>query len=731
MLDRAKIVDENFIRFVRNGELPSARSAITPEESGLSREDFLQLFESQLLSRHLDLIARLLKEKNLGFYTIGSSGHEGNAAVAKVFRHTDMAFLHYRSGAFMIQRARHLPELDPVYDHLLSLMASSEDPIASGRHKVFGSVPLFVPPQTSTIASHLPKAVGAAVSITRAKELGLTGKLPADSVILCSFGDASLNHSTTQGALNAAQWIAYQRYPLPLVFICEDNGIGISVSTPSHWVEETIKARSTINYIKADGLNLADVYRAAKEAEQIARNKKQPVFLHIKTVRLLGHAGSDIESQYAAQNSIDATEFNDPLLHSARILLENNYLTAEKIAQRYEAARKEVTEKMEHAIKRPRLRSAEEVMASIVPLISKQKLPPLPTEQAREKIFAAQYSQLKLKRNLSQMINLGLADLLLQYPNALIFGEDVARKGGVYRVTAGLMEKFGQRRVFDSLLDEQTILGHAIGLAHNGFLPIPEIQFLAYLHNAEDQVRGEAATLSFFSSGQYTNPMIIRIAGLAYQKGFGGHFHNDNSIAVLRDIPGVIIACPSNGLDAVKMLRTCAKLAYEQQRVVAFIEPIALYMTKDLHKEGDAGWLFEYPPLNEIISLDEIGVYGKSDDLVIITYGNGYYLTRQAALELEEKYKIKVKIIDLRWLAPLPAQAILKEIKNCKRVLIVDECRKTGSISEALITLLVENLKTLPKIKRITGEDSFIPLGEAWKYVLPSKDDIIKAAQEI
>lgn len=731
MLDRAKVVDENFTKLVRNGNLPTARIQLNPNQVDLSKETFIELFTSQIISRHLDLMARLLKEKNLGFYTIGSSGHEGNAAIAKAFRHTDMAFLHYRSGAFMVQRARYLPEIDPVYDLLLSLMASSEDPIAAGRHKVFGSLPLCIPPQTSTIASHLPKAVGAAFSIQRAKELNINSKLPADSVILCSFGDASLNHSTSQGALNAAQWIAHQHYPLPLVFICEDNGIGISVTTPSNWVETTVKNRSGIHYIQADGLHLADIYNAAQEAEHIARHKKQPVFLHLKTVRLMGHAGSDIESQYMSQEEIDHNEFQDPLLHSARIILENNYLTANAIIDLYESVRTDVAKKAETALKRPRLTSAEAIMSSLIPPKANLKIPPLPTEETRKQIWNTQYDQIKMKRNLSQMINFALTDLLIQYPNALVFGEDVARKGGVYRVTAGLMEKFGQRRVFNTLLDEQTILGHAIGLAHNGFLPIPEIQFLAYLHNAEDQLRGEASTLSFFSNGQYTNPMIIRIAGLAYQKGFGGHFHNDNSLAVLRDIPGIIIACPSNGLDAVKMLRTCAQLAYEQQRIIAFVEPIALYMTKDLHTSNDNLWLFEYPDLKEAVALDEIGVYGDSNDLVIITYGNGYYLSRQAEKELSDKHKIKAKIIDLRWIAPLAEQVILKEVKNCKNVLIVDECRKTGSLSEALTTLLVENLNPLPTIKRITGHDSFIPLGEAWKYVLPSKDDIVQAAVEL
>lgn len=731
MLDRAKVVDENFTRFVRSGNLPLARVELSPEEVGLDAAALLELFDSQLKSRHLDLIARVLKEKNQVFYTIGSGGHEGNAAIARVFRHTDLAFLHYRSGAFFIERARAIPSIDPIYDLSLSLAASGEDPIASGRHKVFGSLPLFIPPQTSTIASHLPKALGAAVSITRAKELNIASKLPSDSVILCSFGDASVNHSTAQGAFNAAQWIAVKNYPLPMVFICEDNAIGISVPTPKDWVEATFKNRKAIHYIQADGLHLADVYRAAQEAEYISRRKRQPVFLHLKVVRLMGHAGSDIESQYCSENEIENNEFNDPLLHTARILIENNYLTQEEIIDRYETVRELVAKMATKAIQRPKLKSAAEVMASLLPPSTDFSSPQQPAETVREQFFGAQYSQLKMKRNLSQLINFALTDLLLQYPNALVFGEDVAKKGGVYRVTAGLMEKFGQRRVFDSLLDEQTILGHAIGFAHNGFLPIPEIQFLAYFHNAEDQIRGEASTLAFFSSGQYSNPMIIRIAGLAYQKGFGGHFHNDNSLAVLRDIPGIIIACPSNGPDAVKMLRTCARLAYEQQRIIAFVEPIALYMTKDLHQAGDNEWLFEYPPINETIELNEIGVYGESDQLVILTYGNGYYLSRQAVKELEQRHHLSAKIIDLHWLAPLPEAAILQAVASCQQVLIVDECRKTGSLSEALITLLVENLATLPKIKRITGHDSFIPLGDAWQYVLPSKEGIVSAALEL
>lgn len=163
MYNRAEIVDQNFIRYVRDGRFPEPKSRTGFADSGLKPSDFMDLFETQVMSRQMDLRARILKNQNECYYTIGSAGHEGNAVWASAFRLTDMAFLHYRSCAFMIQRAKRLPGSTPLYDTMLSFVASSEDPIAGGRHKVFGSHPLMVPPQTSTIASHLPKAMGAEI----------------------------------------------------------------------------------------------------------------------------------------------------------------------------------------------------------------------------------------------------------------------------------------------------------------------------------------------------------------------------------------------------------------------------------------------------------------------------------------------------------------------------------------------------------------------------------------
>jgi 2-oxoisovalerate dehydrogenase E1 component len=729
MSDRAEIVHENFLARVRSASFPARVSDVLREEAGLSAETLSGLFQSQVLSRHLDRHARKLQARSEAFYTIGSSGHEGNAAIAAAFRVTDMAFLHYRDAAFQIERARQAGHAKIMEDMLLSFTASAEDPISGGRHKVLGSKQLFIPPQTSTIASHLPKAVGAAVSVGLAKRIKPEHKqLPDDAIILCSFGDASLNHSTSQGAINTASWTAYRGLPVPIVFICEDNGIGISTKTPDGWVRASIEAKPALKYFYCDGLDVADTYKAACQAADYVRSTRKPAFLHMRTVRLYGHAGADVQTAYMSKEQVEADEASDPLLHTAASLIREGVTDAHGVLDIYNGIDGEVASMAEQVIKRPKLKTPTEVMASLVPPVRKNAKTNGPSAEARAACFGSETVMIEQPQPMSRLINWALTDLMLEHREIAMMGEDIGPKGGVYGVTQKLHDRFGPGRVMNTLLDEQSILGLAIGMAHNGFIPLPEIQFLAYLHNAEDQLRGEAATLSFFSNGQYTNPMVIRIAGLAYQKGFGGHFHNDNSLSVIRDIPGVILAVPSNGRDAVLMLRECVRLAREEQRVVVFVEPIALYSARDLHEAKDGLMTAHYPaPGAGEIRLGQVGVEGDGRDVAIVTYGNGAFLSRQAAKLLADKHGISVRIIDLRWLNPLNEKAIIEAASDCASVLIVDECRHTGSQSEALMALFAEQGPAGRETVRITADDSFIPLGRAATVTLPSRDDIIEA----
>lgn len=720
-MDRVEIVHNNFLNRVARQDFPQGRAST----SVLDPDDAVGLFRAQVLSRALDLQSRVMQKQGQGFYTIGSSGHEGMAAVAHALRPDDIAFLHYRDAAFQIARADQVGGQDMMRDMLLSFACSSDDPTSGGRHKVLGSRALMIPPQTSTIASHLPKAIGAAHAIGLARRTPPEhAVLPRDGIAMCSFGDASANHSTAQGAINAACWTAVQGVPLPLLFVCEDNGIGISTKTPTGWIKASMSARPGLAYFEGDGLDLFAAFAAAKEAADYVRKYRKPAFLHLRTVRLYGHAGADVATSYLPKAEVEADEANDPLLHTARLLVEAGALSAEAALEIYTETLTRVAKAADDVVSRPRLRSAGDVMASIVPPARTCAPSNGPSPQARSDMFGSDMAQMDNPQPLSKLINWALHDLMLAHSETLLMGEDVGRKGGVYGVTQKLHARFGPARVIDTLLDEQSILGFAIGAAHNGFIPMPEIQFLAYLHNAEDQLRGEAATLPFFSNGQWTNPMVLRIAGLGYQKGFGGHFHNDNSLAVLRDIPGLIIACPSTGADAAMMLREAHRLAREEQRVVVFVEPIALYPMRDLLEQGDGGWMTTYPETQQRIGLGDVGIHGDGDDLAILTYGNGHYLSRQAQADLAAQ-GVQARVIDMRWLAPLAEEAIIDAIGD-RPVLIVDECRRTGGQAEALMALMVEH--AIPRFARLTAEDSFIATGPAYAATLPSREGIVAAA---
>ncbi|MFC4585525.1 thiamine pyrophosphate-dependent enzyme [Sphaerisporangium corydalis] len=694
-----------------------------------------ELFEIQLASRLLDIAARWLREQGEGFYTIGSAGHEGNAAVGAAVRPTDPALLHYRSGAFYLTRSAQAGRLaeEGLRDVLLGLAAAAEEPISGGRHKVFGHPDLAIIPQTSTIASHLPRAVGVAFAIERARKLGVPGAVwPADSIAVCGFGDASVNHASALTGFNTAAYCAYQGLPLPLLFVCEDNGIGISVRTPPGWIEAA--GHPLIPRFQADGCDLPEAYDVAREAVEHVRTRRSPAFLHLRTVRLMGHAGSDVEPAYRAPREIAADLARDPLLATAKLLVDAGLTDPEELLGRYETIREHVLKLALESTRRPRLRSAEEVMEPLAPRRPAQVAGQV-TRQAtdRVKLFGETPPEREGPLTLAQAINRTLCDILGAHPEAMLFGEDVARKGGVYGVTRGLLRRFGAGRVFDTLLDEQALLGLALGSAASGLLPIPEIQYLAYLHNALDQLRGEAATLRFFSKGAYRNPMVVRVASYAYQKGFGGHFHNDNSVAALRDIPGLVIASPARPDDAAAMLRTCVAAARTDGEVCVFLEPIALYHTRDLLDEGDNGWLTPYaPPSRWAETHVPIGrgrAYGDGRDLTIVTFGNGLRMSLRAAIRLTSEGH-GCRVLDLRWLSPLPVDDLLRAAELTGKVLVADETRGTGGVSEGVIAALADGGFT-GRVARVTSRDSFIPLGDAAAHVLLSESHIEEAARKL
>jgi 2-oxoisovalerate dehydrogenase E1 component len=461
-------------------------------------------------------------------------------------------------------------------------------------------------------------------------------------------------------------------------------------------------------------------------------------------VRLMGHAGADAEVAYRTADDIARDLERDPLVSTARLLAEAGLSTPDDLITRYDEVGWQVRKVAEEVLGEAKLATAAEVM---IPLAPRRPLRAArtvadaatraagPAAAARTRAFNGKLPESAGPLTLAQTINATLTDAMLAEPGALVFGEDVARKGGVYGVTKNLRERFGGDRVFDTLLDETTILGLALGTGLAGMLPVPEIQYLAYLHNAEDQLRGEAATMSFFSSGAYRNPMVVRVAGFAYQESFGGHFHNDNAVAVLRDVPGLVLAVPARPADAASMLRSCLAAAAVDGSVCVFLEPIALYHTRDLHNPGDNEWLSPYLGPGEWATahtpIGRARTYpvGSAEDLTILTFGNGVRMSLRVAAQLAaEGYGSRV--VDLRWLNPLPTSDLVREAAATGRVLIVDETRRSGGVGEGILAALVDG-GFVGAARRIASSDSFIPLGPAAQHVLIGEDAITQGAHAL
>ena len=371
-----------------------------------------QMFADMALSRALDVAARELKKSNRSYYTISSAGHEQNVVLGEILRVSDPCFLHYRSGALMMARGRKDPAVDPAMDTLLGLCAAADDPITGGRHKVWGSRALWVPPQTSTIASHLPKAVGTALAMARARRLKIDVGLPADSIVCCSFGDASVNHATALVGIHAARYARKRGNPMPVLFVCEDNGIGISVETPVGWLRETWAGVNHMAYFPAAG-HLDEVYEIAAAAVQTCRATRAPVFLHLKTERLWGHAGSDIETGYRSLEEIEQVEARDPLLAAAQRLVELGAATPSALLALVHAADTRVRMAAEDAAARPKLTSRAEVMRPLAPFDRKaveQAAALAPDATARERLFQGSLPERAVtpqRRTMAAAINAG------------------------------------------------------------------------------------------------------------------------------------------------------------------------------------------------------------------------------------------------------------------------------------------------------------------------------------
>ncbi len=317
--------------------------------------------------------------------------------------------------------------------------------------------------------------------------------------------------------------------------------------------------------------------------------------------------------------------------------------------------------------------------------------------------------------NIIQAVNDALRTEMHRDPKVVVLGEDVAKFGGVFRATQGLLDEFGPERVFDTPLAEAGIIGTAIGMALYGFRPVPEIQFADFIYPAFDQIVNELAKMRYRSGGQYTCPLVIRTP---YGGGIrGGHYHSQSPEAYFVHTPGLKVVIPSNPYDAKGLLIA----AVQDENPVIFMEPKKVYRAaRGQVPEGDYR-----------VELGRAKVIKEGSDVTILTYGAMVYPVLEASETAEMEDRISSEVLDLRTLMPYDIETILASVKKTGRVVIVHEAPRTCGFGAELSAAIGERalLHLQAPILRVTGFDTPFPYALE-EYYLPDFNRVHSALRD-
>jgi pyruvate dehydrogenase E1 component beta subunit len=315
-----------------------------------------------------------------------------------------------------------------------------------------------------------------------------------------------------------------------------------------------------------------------------------------------------------------------------------------------------------------------------------------------------------------QAITDALRTELKNDPNVLIFGEDVGVNGGVFRATEGLQAEFGEERVFDTPLAESGIGGLAIGLALQGYRPVPEIQFFGFVYEVMDSISGQMARMRYRSGGRYTSPVTIRSP-------FGGgvhtpELHADSLEGLMAQQPGLKVVIPSTPYDAKGLLIS----AIRDNDPVIYLEHMKLYRS----------FRGEVPEGDYTIELGKADVKREGNDLTIITYGAMVHESLKAAEELEKEGH-SVEVIDLRTIMPLDIDAIITSVEKTGRAIVVQEAQKQAGIAANVVAEINDRaiLSLEAPVLRVTAPDTVFAFSAAESVWLPNYKDVIETSKKV
>ncbi len=656
-------------------------------------------FHLMTLGRMIDERAPNYLKQALGWsYHAPYAGHDAiQLAIGQVFnKETDHLFPYYRDMLTALSAGL------SAYEILLNGLSKADDLASGGRHMSnhFAKPEWNIHNVSSCTGNHTLHAVGVARAMKTYKHKGVS---------FSSQGESSVSEGYCYEAINGAS-----REKLPVVFVFQDNGYGISVpksdQTANEFCADNFTGFKNLKIIHCDGKDVFDSINAMEKARTHALTQMEPVIVHAHCVRMGSHSNSDKHELYRSPEEIQAAVDQDPLKKFKTQLLKEKILTQKEIDEIEEASKAELMDAHKKVMK-----AAAPNPETIFDYV-------LPAPYAPSKYTDGTHSQNGEEIKFITAINETLKAEFRHNPDTFIWGQDVANKdkGGIFNVTKGMQQEFGLSRVFNGPIAEDYITGTANGFSRFNKkirVVVEGAEFADYFWPAMEQLI-ELSHDYWRSNGAFCPNVVIRLASGGYIG--GGLYHSQNIEGSLTPIPGIRIVCPSFADDAAGLLRT----AMRSEGPTVYLEPKSLYNSKEAMSAVPDD--FEVP-----FGKGRIRREGK--DLSVFTYGNTTHFCLEAAEELaQENYTIEV--FDLRSLAPLDEEGILNSVKKTNRALIVHEDKIFGGFGGEVLSLIQEKAfeHLDAPVKRVGS--TFTPVGFNRIFeraTLPNTEKIKQAMLEV
>jgi len=700
------------------------RAAPPSSAPSLTKEQLLGMYRTMIAARRTDDQEILLKRQNKIFFQISGAGHEAVqvAIAAHMKPGSDWTYLYYRDRAFS-QALGMTP-----YEHLLQAVGAADDPASGGRQMPshWGHRPLRIVSTSSPTGTQYLQAVGCAETAMRAARdpamRAAIEEFADDEVVVVTTGEGQTSQGEFWEALNTAC-----NLKLPVVFLVEDNGYAISVpvevNTAGGSISKLLTGFPDLYIEEFDGTNVIESWEATGRGIAYARARKGPALLHAHVVRPYSHSMSDDERAYRPASEREDDARRDPLVIMRSYLLDEGIASEKDLAALESDVGQEVKDASDRALERPQ----PEPSTAMKWLFSEEVDP-----TAEQFDTEDDPKHVGNETTMVDLINSAMRDEMERDPRILVFGQDVADvsreealeevkgKGGVFKCTYGLQRRFGSNRVFNSPLAEANIVGRAIGMATRGLKPVVEIQFFDYIWTAMMQIRDELATMRYRSGGNWSSPIVIRVAYGGYLKG-GGIYHSQTGETLFTHTPGLRVVLPATAQDANGLLRTAIRC----DDPVIFLEHKHLY--RQVYNKG------RDPGPNFMIPLGKAAVVREGTDITVVACGALVKRSMDAARAAEAK-GISVEIIDLRSLSPLDMDTIYESVKKTNRVIVAHEDSLSWGIGSEIAARISDELFPWldAPVRRVAALDTWVAYAPVLEdVILPQVENVLSAIEKL